>query len=249
MTVHLTLTVAVMGVGVVVAVVLGFVTAPYGRHARDGWGPTIPARLGWVVMESPAVLAFVAIYAMGSHRLDPVPLLMLGLWLLHYVHRTFIFPFRMRGTGKRMPAAVALMAIAFNLVNAYINARWISEFGDYPVSWLLDARLILGGSLFAVGMAINLTADTHLLSLGRDGNGDYQIPRSPLFARVSCPNYGGELLEWLGWAVATWSLAGLSFAVFTACNLVPRALSHHAWYRRHFPDYPDQRRAIVPFLL
>jgi len=30
---------------------------------------------------------------------------------------------------------------------------------------------------------------------------------------------------------------------------VPRAIHHHRWYRRQFPDYPPSRRAILPFVL
>ena len=66
---------------------------------------------------------------------------------------------------------------------------------------------------------------------------------------MSCPNYLGEIIEWVGWAVATWSLAGLSFAVWTAANLIPRAWQHHRWYRAEFPDYPKERKAVIPFLL
>jgi hypothetical protein len=238
-----------MIVGVIVAGVLAFVAAPYGRHGRAGWGPQVPARVGWIVMESPAVLVFGAIYLQGAHRAEVVPLLLLGVWMLHYVHRAAIFPFRMRTAGRTMPAVVVLMAIVFNLANAYVNARWISHLGSYALGWLLDVRLVVGVAMFAVGMGINLASDTRLLALRRDGQGGYRIPRGGLFRWVSCPNYGGELLEWVGWAVATWSLAGLSFAVFTACNLVPRAIAHHAWYRRTFHDYPPERRAIVPFVL
>jgi hypothetical protein len=56
-------------------------------------------------------------------------------------------------------------------------------------------------------------------------------------------------MMWTGWAVATWSLAGLSFALFTAANLIPRAVSHHRWYRRTFADYPRRRKAVIPGLL
>ena len=49
-----------------------------------------------------------------------------------------------------------------------------------------------------------------------------------------------------GWALATWSLPGLAFAVWTVANLVPRARANHRWYRGRFPDYPKERRALVP---
>ena len=39
---------------------LFFVTAPYGRHVRRGWGPSIKNKVGWVVMEAPAALVFAA---------------------------------------------------------------------------------------------------------------------------------------------------------------------------------------------
>ena len=78
-------------------------TAPYGRHVRTGWGPTLPARVGWVVMESPAVVLFATIYSFGDHAAELAPLLLLALWQLHYINRTFVYPFRMRAAGKRMP--------------------------------------------------------------------------------------------------------------------------------------------------
>ena len=49
--------------------------------------------------------------------------------------------------------------------------------------------------------------------------------------------------------MASWSLPGAAFALYTAANLLPRALASHSWYREQFPDYPAQRRALLPFLL
>ena len=51
----------------------------------------------------------------------------MACWQLHYVHRSFIYPLRIRASGKRTPIVVAAMAIVFNLVNSYLNARQISE--------------------------------------------------------------------------------------------------------------------------
>ena len=226
---------------------LKFVVAPYGRHTRGGWGPTIPAKAGWVIMESPASLVFLAFYLTGDHRAELVPLVLLGLWQLHYVQRAFVYPFLMRG-GTRMPVAIAAMAIAFNVLNAYVNALWISQIGHYADGWLTDPRFLGGTVLFLGGMSVNLRSDQILRNLRGPGESGYKVPYGGAYRWVSSPNYFGEIVEWLGWALAAWSLAGLAFAVYTMANLVPRALANHGWYRERFPDYPPERKAIIPLV-
>lgn len=230
-------------------VALFFVTAPYGRHLRAGWGPTVTARLGWMVMESPAVLLFAGVFALGANALQATPLVLLSLWQFHYVYRTFVYPFRLPQSTHRMPLSIVAMAILFNCVNAYCNARWISGFGTYPAGFLLRPAFVLGVVIFLAGWAINQHADHILLRLRAPGDTGYRIPQGGLYRLVSCPNYLGEMLTWAGWAVAAWSAAGLAFAAFTMANLLPRAVSNHRWYRREFADYPANRRAVIPFLL
>lgn len=237
-----------IGAGALVALALVFITAPYGRHEDGSGGPTLPARWGWILMESPAVLGFCAIYALGEHRGALVPLVLLAVWQAHYVHRTFIYPFRIRSSGKRLPWAIALSGAVFNIVNAYVNARWISHLGAYTDAWLADPRFIGGVLLFAGGLVLNIWSDTVLINLRRPGQTGYVIPDRGPHRLVAAPNYLGELIEWLGWALMTWSLAGLAFALFTACNLVPRAVAHRRWYREKFPDYPPERKAMIPFV-
>ena len=67
--------------------------------------------------------------------------------------------------------------------------------------------------------------------------------------KLQVHDYLGEILEWAGWALATWSLAGSDFAVFTLANLLPRALANHGWYQKEFADYTSSRRALIPYLL
>ena len=31
---------------------------------------------------------------------------------------------------------------------------------------------------------------------------------------LSAPNYFGEIIEWLGWAILTWSLSGIVFLIW-----------------------------------
>lgn len=234
---------------VVTVGVLPFVAAPYGRYERRGWGPTLPARLGWVLMELPAVALFALFFFDGDHRFMVVPLVLLGLWQLHYLNRTFVFPVRMRASGRRMPLLITFLAIGFNTLNAYINARWIGHLGNYGISWLTDPRFLLGATVFLVGWLGNVHADSVLRKLRKPGETGYAIPRGGLYRWVSTPNYLCEILEWTGWAIATWSTAGLAFAVYAAANLGPRAFKHHAWYRERFADYPPERKALIPYLL
>ena len=227
------------------------VQAPYGRYARSGWGPTVGATLGWVLMELPAVLVPAVLFVAGG-RTTAAAVVFLAMWQLHYVQRTFIFPFRLRG-ARRTPWSVVAMGAGFNVGNGYLNARVLFTLGPaHPTSWLYSPQFLIGALIFATGLALNLHSDGLLRRLRRSGEGTdatYKIPRGGLFRWVSCPNYLGEILEWIGWAIATATLAGWSFAAWTAANLVPRALAHHRWYRQRFPDYPRQRKALIPWLL
>lgn len=232
---------------VVVFVALFFVVAPYGRHARSSWGPRIGDRLGWIIMEAAAPLVFAVCFAVGTNTKTAAELAFFGLWEVHYIHRAFIYPLGLRGEAKRMPIVVMGSALLFNGVNAYLNGYYIFTLsGGYDNQWLADPRFISGVALFVIGFIINRQADHTLRNLRRPGESGYKIPYGVLYRWISCPNYFGEIITWIGWAVATWSLPGLTFATWTMANLVPRARAHHAWYRERFPDYPPERRALVP---
>ena len=234
---------------VVVFAALFFVAAPYGRHVRKGWGYTIGNKLGWVLMEAPAPVAFAACFLLGGNGITTATLAFLFLWEAHYLHRAFIYPFSLRGAARRMPVVVMSFGFLFNVMNGYLNGRYIFSFsGGYGSSWLSDPRFIAGTALFIIGFVINRQADMVLRELRKSGESGYKISNSRFYRWVSCPNYLGEITIWLGWAVATWSLPGLVFAFWTVANLLPRARAHHAWYRKTFPDYPPERKALVPGL-
>jgi protein-S-isoprenylcysteine O-methyltransferase Ste14 len=78
----------------------------------------------------------------------------------------------------------------------------------------------------------------------------YVIPKGFLFEYIDCPNYLGEIIEWIGYAFVVHNLSGVVFAFATFSNLFPRALEYHRWYKRKFNDaYPKDRKAIIPFTL
>jgi 3-oxo-5-alpha-steroid 4-dehydrogenase 1 len=238
-----------IAIGVLTFAGLFFIAAPYGRHVRSGWGPLIDARLGWLIMEAVSPLFLCLAYFSGLQDFNPVTLLFILLWVGHYVNRALLYPLRMNKGSHPLPLSLVAMGGLFNLVNGYLNGRYLNLFGArYTTAWFTDPRFLFGAALFFTGILINLQSDGILRKLRSNGESGYKIPRGKMFKVVSCPNYLGEIVEWLGWAVLTWSLAGFTFALWTAANLVPRARAHHEWYRRNFPDYPARRKAIIPYL-
>lgn len=246
---------AIMSV-LVFVVLQWIVKAAYGRH-NDGnlawwWGPGIPTRWSWVMMEAPSSIGFAVIFFMGEHALTPAPLLLFALWQLHYFHRSFIYPFKRKlKPGDKTPLLIPALAVLTNLGIAFLNAAILSwsELGTDYGQWLVDPRLWLGVLIFALGFWVNRRADAMLAALRKPGESGYKIPRGWLYNYISCPNYFGEILIWTGWAIASWSLAGAVFVLWTVANLLPRALSNHRWYRETFEEYPAKRRALIPGLL
>lgn len=238
------------GLAIAAFTAIRFIPVPYGRHNRKGWGLQIRAYLGWMLMESPSFFVFALIFMLDAGSANAVGIVFLILWEVHYFQRSFVYPFLIRNRQGRMPLVIILMAMTFTIWNSYLNSRYLFHFSaGYSREWLADPRFLAGVMLFVGGLAINWHSDSILRKLRRPGEKDYQIPRGGFFRYVSCANYFGETIEWIGWAVATWSLPGLGFALWTVANLGPRARSHHLWYRRHFPDYPKKRKALIPFLI
>jgi hypothetical protein len=224
------------------------VTAPYGRHSRRSWGPMIGNRLGWTLMEIVSPLVFAFFFLQGSAEKTAGSWVLFALWMAHYLNRSIIFPWRTHTRGKLIPVFVVFSAVFFNLVNGFLNGFYLGELQP-PTLELAHPRFIAGLAIFLTGAAINLGADQVLLGLRKPGETGYKIPHHPLFRRISCPNHFGEIIEWAGFALMAWNIPALSFAIWTAANLIPRAISHHRWYREHFEEYPEERRAVIPFVL
>lgn len=228
------------------------ISAGYGMMYNSKWGPTLNNRLGWVLMEAPSFICMLLLWILSPRAADPAPAVMASLFLLHYFQRSFIFPLLIRGKS-RMPLAIILMGILFNVVNCYMIGGWIfyvAPASMYPASWLCSPLFILGTLIFFAGMAINLRADYIIRHLRNPGDTRHYIPRGGMYRYVTSANYFGELTEWAGFAILTWSLGGLAFLIWTFANLAPRAKTLHKRYISEFGDeYKSlNRRYIIPFI-
>ncbi|KAA0149917.1 hypothetical protein FNF27_02595 [Cafeteria roenbergensis] len=246
--------------GVLAAVLLQWIDAPYGRYqvkASPLWGMAVDNRVAWLLQELPSF----AFAVWGWYTADPEAFgaanrVLLGLYLLHYTHRAWVFPLRMRG-GKPTPLSVFLLAMVYCLVNGYLQSRFLAAHATFAAGWTEAPQFLAGVAMFFAGMYINMDADSILRNLRR-GPADkgYYIPRGGMFDFVSGANFFGEIVEWTGYALASgFALPPVAFAVFTALNIGPRALQHHRDYRARFNGskgkeaYPADRKALIPFLL
>lgn len=241
---------------VIVFIALFFVDAGYGKFYNRKWGPTVNNRLGWVLMEAPVFVAMLVLCLLSDRKGDIARLAMLVIFETHYFQRSFIFPMLIRGNG-RMPLSIILMGVLFNTLNALMQGGWIfyiSPADRYTIEWLADPRFIIGTLIFIAGMFINIQSDSIIRHLRKPGDNAHYLPTKGMFQYVTSANYFGEFTEWVGFAILTWSWAGVLFAVWTFANLGPRAARIYERYRGEFgPQMAEiendhKIKRIIPFI-
>lgn len=225
-------------------------TAPYGRHINNEWGPMISNQIGWMIQEGVAPFFISFWFWTGALEKTNASYFFYGLYMAHYIYRSFVFPFRTRTQGKKIPLIICFSAIFFNFCNTFILGYYLGNIGgNYSNDFFTSSIFLIGFPIFIAGIFINVKSDNMLIALRKPGETGYKIPTGFLFKYVSCPNHLGEMIEWLGFALMLHALPGYSFLLWTFVNLVPRTLDHHKWYHKTFADYPSQRKAVFPFIL
>ena len=220
----------------------------FGRVGGQPWGPHMPARWGWFVMELPALAILPATYMLAGER-QAVTDVLVGLWTAHYAHRTLIWPWIVAKPSNPLPVITCAAGFGFNVVNGLLFSWFLLGVADYPADWFGDVRFIAGAAAMCMGAGLNVWADYHLARLRRMQPGQYVLPYGGAYRCISSPNLAGEMLEWAGFALLSWALPGLAFAIWTVANLAPRALWRRRWYQAQFTAYPGDRRAFIPRLL
>lgn len=105
----------------------------------------------------------------------------------------------------------------------------------------------LGLVFFLGGAAGNYWHHRQLANL-RGETRAYVLPRGGWFEYVACPHYFFEIVAWLGLALMSRHLfTGLACVGMTG-YLAARSLKTLNWYRQKFPDFPPERKALIPFL-
>lgn len=218
----------------------------YGRYMKEGQKNTVPALWGWLMFESPQVIAFAATFWLTAESPSPLAIGIFVVWQAHYVHRAILFPLRLNNRHKRFPIGGVVAGLLFNSINGFLNGWAVGHAEHLTAAWMSDPRFAIGAAIMALGWLVNFHSDTTLINLRSDGSTGYKIPYGGAFRWVSAANYSGEIVMWTGFAIMVWTPAAASFAVFTVANLLPRGMAHHRWYLKTFEDYPKERWAVIP---
>lgn len=209
----------------------------------------IDKKLGWIIMETPILITVLYFYFVADAPMN-ASVVIVAAFVFHYTHRALIFPHRIKVQGKKMPVSMVLTTMVFYSINGYLIGHYYGALKVYPIEWLTDPRFIIGTVIFLAGFVINVWADQVLINLRKPGETAYKIPQGGLYRYISCPNYFGEIMEWVGFAIMAWSLPAVIYAVWVGLTLFSTARVTHRWYQNKFEsDYPEQRKAVIPFII
>ena len=125
-----------------------FKPSTYGRHVKKTH-LSINNRLGWFIMELPTVILMPYFFFRGSSEHNLVILFFLSLYMIHYLNRVFIFPFRLKTKGKKTPISIVFSAIIFNICNTYFIGYYFNQMSHlYDLKWFFSPYFIIGLLLF-----------------------------------------------------------------------------------------------------
>ena len=125
-----------------------------------------------------------AVYLAASNR-QPVADLLVAAWVLHYAHRTLVWPWIVQRRSRPMPIGICISSFVFNIINGLLVGWHLGHVADYPGEWLLDPRFIAGAALFLLGAAVNVASDYQVTRLREAQQGRYVIPRGGAFRFLS----------------------------------------------------------------
>ncbi|KAK3232172.1 hypothetical protein Dsin_004053 [Dipteronia sinensis] len=161
----------------------------------------------------------------GERVIHPVQTYALYYWCFHYFKRIMETFFVHRFSHATSPVS-----------NVFRNCAYYWTFGSYiayyvnhplytPVS---DLQMKIGFGFGVLCQISNFYCHILLKNLrSPDGTGGYQIPRGFLFNIVTCANYTTEIYQWLGFNIATQTVAGYIFLAVAFFIMTNWALAKH----------------------
>lgn len=174
-------------------------------------------------------------------------------WGFHYIKRILETLFIHRFSHATMP----LFNLFKNCSYYWLFALYIGYHVNHPLyttPYFDDLQAMVMVMFFVYCELGNMSIHLLLKNLRPEGSKKRVIPYptenpfSLLYNSVSCPNYTYEVGAWLFFSIMTQCLPAFLFTVAGFVQMSIWAQQKHKAYLK-MPDYPRNRKAIVPFLL
>jgi len=181
------------------------------------------SRPGWLLFESPPMVGVhgdLLVHGVGILEAGPCALRALAGSLYLSWHPLSVAPERSHQGGSGQYRHLRNLFNALNGLYQWLCRRARRSFDGFGL--FSDPRFALGCSSRPPVGSSNYQADMILIICASDGF--YRLPHTARrrLSLVSGANYFGEILLWTGWAIMSWTPAGLVFALFTISNLLPQ---------------------------
>jgi len=173
------------------------------------------------------------------------------LWCFHFARRTWESAFVHRYSKPVVPVSDVITEYIYYWVFAAWNAYALTS-PNYDVR--VGPLTLIGVAIFLIAESCNANSHRMLRNLRAPGSSARVIPRGFLFEWVSSPHYLFEILSWVGFTLVAQTWAALAFLTVGAVILCGWARSRHLAYKKDFDGtgdkelYPQQRRALIPFV-
>jgi very-long-chain enoyl-CoA reductase len=112
-----------------------------------------------------------------------------------------------------------------------------------------DYSLYFGFAVFLLGQGSNFYHHILLTRLRSNESREYKIPEGGLFSLVNCPHYLSEIIGWIGIAIMSKYLIVYGLTFIMSAYLFGRSINTTRWYREKIPNFPKDRKSILPFVL
>jgi very-long-chain enoyl-CoA reductase len=190
-----------------------------------------------------------AVY-IDKRELNSIQLLAYAMITFHFLKREYETILVHRFSHSTMP-----------LMNLFKNSAhyWIlSGFGIghflYSNDFTIEPDNIKWASVYTA-VAVFLVAElanfrTHLIlrDLRPAGSSARAIPHGFGFSYVSCPNYFFEMVAWCAFSFLTGLPSSWFFTVVASGQMWLWAVKKHKRYLKEFPNYPRNRKPMIPFI-
>jgi len=198
-----------------------------------------------ILPELLSIAAFTFIFLTGNSAKTSVTWLFFFFWISHFGIK-IIFN-TLNGHHYKTRSVNTKMFSVIVTVNALINGYYLGWLWPaYAVSWINHPAFLGGSILIILGFVIQISAN---IGIATNEEIDKHVLNSGLHKIVFCPAYFGEILQWGGFAIITWSAPAAAAFCWMLPMLYMQATVQKHRYLHKFPELPMARKALVPYIL